>query len=192
MATLLSDNYAVGTDVHAPANVGLMNYWLSGAAPNQAKRFAVNNGSDTTRPTGHLHYELAEEVKTDITSLMNWDGNISVEPGGTLTFANIHGDDYCMPIPVAESINVTEWEQPLDATHKYAKNGAVITGQTSTAVVGGQDNVIDLTRAFGSRNEPSDVAGMFPMTEQIDGELVSLSADKVVSRGKNLLNIEPI
>lgn len=57
-----------------------------------------------------IYYELATPELIDISDLLPADNLIEVEAGGTLTFKNQHGDDYCIPIPseVEYMINVEE------------------------------------------------------------------------------------
>lgn len=51
-----------------------------------------------------LYYELAEPIITDISDIISdtFQEPIEVEAGGTLTFRNIHGDDYQVPVPNTE------------------------------------------------------------------------------------------
>lgn len=51
-----------------------------------------------------LYYELAEPIITDISDIISdtFQEPIEVEAGGTLTFRNIHGDDYRIPVPSSE------------------------------------------------------------------------------------------
>ena len=48
-------------------------------------------------------YPLATPIETDISSLLTDDNLIEVEPGGTLTFKNQHGDDFRLPVPNSET-----------------------------------------------------------------------------------------
>lgn len=140
------------------------------------------------KASGHpLYYELAEPVITPITEDLT--NLIEVEQGGTLTYANQQGEDYRIALPTATTFNLTEWTQPLDSTHKYSHNGTLLTGASSVDVVGGEYNLIDLTKAFGAGNEPSNPSEVFSAEsyEQNDGELVSFGVDEVVNRGRNLI-----
>lgn len=49
-----------------------------------------------------ITYALATPIETDISSLLT-DSTIEVEPGGTLTFKNQHGDDFRLPVPNSET-----------------------------------------------------------------------------------------
>lgn len=57
-----------------------------------------------------FYYELATPELIDISDILPADNLIEVEAGGTLTFKNQHGDDYCIPVPseVEHMINVEE------------------------------------------------------------------------------------
>lgn len=57
-----------------------------------------------------LYYELAEPEEIDISDILTDDNLIEVEQGGTLTFENIHGDSYHLPVPsdVEYMINLQE------------------------------------------------------------------------------------
>lgn len=57
-----------------------------------------------------LYYQLAEPVEIDISDILTDDNLIEVETGGTLTFENIHGDSFRLPVPssVEYMVNLEE------------------------------------------------------------------------------------
>ena len=68
---------------------------------NASYIYCYTDGVNT--PTGHLYYELATPVETDISQYLTDDNLIQVESGGTLTFPNSNGDDYQIPVPSEET-----------------------------------------------------------------------------------------
>jgi hypothetical protein len=49
-----------------------------------------------------IYYQLATPVETDISEYLTDDNLIQVDSGGTLTFLNQNGTDYCIPVPSEE------------------------------------------------------------------------------------------
>ena len=72
-----------------------------------------------------LFYELATPVETDISSIMGATG-IACKSGGTLTFANVNGNDYCIPVYTdmdlvtdADGLFTAEDKAKLDMMYEY-------------------------------------------------------------------------
>ena len=57
-----------------------------------------------------VYYELATPIEVDISQYLTDDNLIEVEAGGSLTFENVNGDDYRIPVPSTEEymINLQE------------------------------------------------------------------------------------
>lgn len=140
-----------------------------------------------------FYYELATPIITDISDILTDDNYLTVESGGTLTFTQ---SDLELPIPNAETFRHTAWTEPLDTTHRYAfsDNGvhSLFNGQSSVSVVGAEDKLVDLTRAFGS-NAPTSIAELNDLmpswnTWDFGTELVNFNGSSIVTNGFNQLD----
>lgn len=83
----ICSTYTCSTNRPDQLEVGeLSTYW---GWIDTVARIIVNNGSDTTKPSGYLYYELATPVETDISQYID-NGSIVIEADGTLTFTNTY------------------------------------------------------------------------------------------------------
>ena len=81
-----------------------------------------------------LYYELATPIETDISSLLT-DSTIEVEPGGTLTFKNQHGDDWRVPVPNSETFLVQATPELPTTDGTYTLQCTVTDGTPSVTWV---------------------------------------------------------
>jgi len=81
-----------------------------------------------------LYYELATPIETDISSLLT-DNTIEVEPGGSLTFKNQHGDDWRVPVPNEETFLVQVTPELPSADGTYTLQCTVTDGTPSVTWV---------------------------------------------------------
>lgn len=146
---------------------------------------------------GVLDYELASEQVTDITNLFTEDWkDILVESNGTLEFHYPNKDlGFDVSVPNKVGYNYTQWNEPLDATHKYVYRkdgvGEIITNHDSQDVVGATDELFDLTKMAYDFDSIDKFNISFPNKVPFNkGEIVSGKVDDVISRGKNILDLE--
>lgn len=93
----ISENYtAVSRNTQATAFAGGSD---AGMISVSGGKVYVGTGDIGIVPSGVLYYELDTPVETDISEYLT-NTDIDVEAGGSLTFPNQHGDDYCIPVPV--------------------------------------------------------------------------------------------
>lgn len=73
---------------------------------DSSKAALTPNEYKTAMSGTYLFYELDTPIETDISAYLTDDNLIEVEPNGTLTFENQHGDDYQIPVPSQETYMV--------------------------------------------------------------------------------------
>lgn len=88
------------------ANSDRIEFYLPVSVPNTD---ADGKAWFTSNPTT-VYYELATPIETDISQYLTDDNLIQVESGGTLTFENVNGDNYRIPVPSTQEymINLQE------------------------------------------------------------------------------------
>lgn len=81
-----------------------------------------------------LYYELATPIETDISPLLT-DSTIEVEPGGSLTFRNQHGDNFRIPVPNSETYLVQATPELPTTDGTYTLQCTVTDGTPSVTWV---------------------------------------------------------
>ena len=155
-ANIISDNY-IGVASNTVSSETIIN--SIGVRYNGA--FRCYNGSTTVPPSGMLYYELAEPTTfTETPQLLTVVNGLN----------NVHEQNMSITgTPLTMTYTGTDQTIATKAARVYLKDvdGTVerVTGVTSINVRGGRDNVMDLTRMFGSGLEPGtldDFYSLFP------------------------------
>lgn len=110
-------NAVVGISDRYPQVYGNSNNWVK-AGNVGMYRDSINFGFSEVKTKEEVmamlpitfYYELAEPEEIDISDILTDDNLIEVEAGGTLTFENIHGDSFRLPVPssVEYMVNLEE------------------------------------------------------------------------------------
>jgi hypothetical protein len=82
-----------------------------------------------------IYYPLAEPIETDISEYLTDDNLVNVEPGGTLTFKNQHGDDWRVPVPNEETFLVQATPELPTTDGTYTLQCTVTDGTPSVTWV---------------------------------------------------------
>jgi hypothetical protein len=95
-------NNIFSTDASAVALSTATNYGLFVRVMDTSltTEMAINNYLSAN--SIEVYYELATPTEVDISAYLTDDNLIEVEAGGTLTFPNSNGSDYCIPVPSEE------------------------------------------------------------------------------------------
>ena len=103
-----------------------------------------------------IYYERAVPVETDISTLIP---AIAVEPDTTLTFKNVNGDGFHVPVP--SEISYTEDDETVtDSTVAYTKTIGDVQGDVTIRKIGGKSFVYNQLNVNGDFTTTS---GLSPM-----------------------------
>lgn len=103
-----------------------------------------------------IYYELATPIETSIATLIP---SVSVEPSTSMTFKNVNGDGFHIPVP-SEISYLEDDETVTDSTVAYKKTIGGVQGDVTIKKIGGKSFVYNQLNING---DFTTISGLSPM-----------------------------